>query len=147
MEDLHYERDFEVTQAEMWALLTTEAGLVQWWGPEGVTLPDHHLDFTRPGPWYSVMQNSNGQRFRVSGHVTSLNPPHSVALTWAFDDAAGRRGADSHVTFALRVLAPGWVRLTLDHRALADAEALASHDQGWQSTLRKLQSLFSALHT
>lgn len=44
--------------------VTRNEKLLEWWGPEGMTVPEGALDFTRPGPgprspWSSVTQNAN----------------------------------------------------------------------------------------
>ncbi|HEX9859413.1 MAG TPA: SRPBCC domain-containing protein [Paracoccaceae bacterium] len=137
MPDLTLERDFDLSPARLFAFITSPEGLLQWWGPEGMTLPESALDFTRTGPWFSVMQGAEGQRHHVSGHVTHVDPPHSVGLTWAWHDPAGARGPESHVTLTVKPAGKG-ARLVLEHRELATAEAATRHGEGWTSTLNKL---------
>ena len=60
-------------------------------------VPLHDLEFTRLGPWFSVMQNPEGGQYKVSGHVTHIDPPNSVGFTWAWHDKADARGTESHV--------------------------------------------------
>ena len=71
MSDLHLERDFPVAPERLFDLVTTRAGLVQWFGPEGFTVPENALDFTRAGLWFAVMAGPEGRRLKVSGQVTS----------------------------------------------------------------------------
>ncbi len=137
MADLRIEREFPVTADRLFQALTTQAQLLQWWGPEGMHVPEHDLNLARLGPWYSVMVNSEGQRYKVSGQVTSYDPPRSVGFTWAWHDSDDIRGAESHVTFAVVKTASG-AKLVLDHRELGDDEISANHQQGWTSSLRKL---------
>lgn len=139
MADLKLERDFPVTPEVLFEWISDGARLLQWWGPEGIHVPEHDLDFSRTGPWYSVMKNDDGQTFKVSGHVTHVDPPNSVGFTWAWHDDQDQRGAESHVTFSVMSNGSG-SRLVLDHRELADAEAAANHEQGWTSSLRKLEA-------
>lgn len=141
MADLHLERDFPTTPERLFAALTSQAQLLQWWGPEGMYVPEHDLDLSRLGPWFSVMVNDTGQRFKVSGHVTSYDPPQSVGFTWAWHDPEDRRGAESHVTFTVVESSAG-ARLLLDHRDLGDDEISANHELGWSSSLRKLGQYF-----
>lgn len=140
MADLKLERDFPVSPDVLFAWISDGARLLQWWGPEGLHVPEHDLDFSRTGPWYSVMQNGEGQQFKVSGYVTHVDPPKSVGFTWAWHDDQDQRGAESHVTFSVIATESG-ARLVLDHRELADAEAAANHNQGWTSSLRKLEAV------
>lgn len=140
MTDLRLERDYKVTPERLFAAVTSRAELLQWWGPEGMDVPEDDMDFTRTGPWYSVMRNSEGQRYKVSGHVTHVSPPKSVGFTWAWHDDKDARGTESHVTFTIEKTDTG-ARLVIDHRELGDDEISANHESGWSSSLRKLDAL------
>ncbi|NOE35078.1 MULTISPECIES: SRPBCC domain-containing protein [unclassified Ruegeria] len=140
MADLKLERDFPVSPEDLFAWISDGSRLLQWWGPERMHVPEHNLDFSRTGPWYSVMENGEGQRYKVSGHVTHVDPPKSVGFTWGWHDDQDQRGNESHVTLSVAATSTG-SRLTLDHKELADAEAAANHNQGWTSSLRKLEAL------
>ncbi len=102
-------------------------------------MPEHNLDFSVPGPWYSVMENSEGQQYKVSGQVTHVNPPASLGFTWGWHDDQDQRGAESHVMFTVEAAGAG-ARLVIDHRDLGDDEMSASHEKGWTSSLRKLEA-------
>jgi uncharacterized protein YndB with AHSA1/START domain len=140
MADLQLTRDFPVSPDRLFAAVTQQADLLQWWGPEGMHCPEHALDLSTLGPWHSVMVNAEGERFKVSGQVTSYDPPRSVGFTWAWHDPEDNRGAESHVTFTVTGTESG-SRLVLDHRELGDEEIAANHDKGWSSSLRKLDAL------
>lgn len=142
MTDLRLKRDFALPTEELFRWISSPDALVQWWGPEGLHIPEGNLDFTRTGPWYSVMQNADGQRFKVSGHVTHVDPPRSVGFTWAWHDDADQRGEESHVTLTVESCAAG-SRLIVDHRDLGDDERAADHETGWTSCLRKLAGLLN----
>lgn len=137
MTDLRIERDFDVPPETLFEWITDGARLLQWWGPEGMTIPEHELDFSRTGPWYSVMRNVEGQDYKVSGQVTHVNPPHSVGFTWGWHDEDDQRGAESHVTFTVHATGTG-SKLVLDHRDLESPEQCENHKKGWTSSLRKL---------
>ena len=142
MSDLRLERSLSVAPERLFAAVTRQADLLQWWGPEGLHVPEHDLDLSRPGPWFSVMVNDEGQRFKVSGHVTSYDPPRSVGFTWAWHDEGDARGPESHVTFTISETPEG-ARLTLDHRELSSDDAARNHESGWGSSLNKLEALFT----
>jgi uncharacterized protein YndB with AHSA1/START domain len=137
MTDLRLEREFMVPPERLFAAVSTQSELLQWWGPEGMHVPQGDLEFSRTGPWYSVMQGGDGQQYKVSGQVTHVDPPKSVGFTWGWHDDQDRRGAESHVTFTVVPTASG-SRLILDHRELDDSEQSARHESGWVSSLRKL---------
>lgn len=140
MADLQLTRDFPVSPDRLFAAVTQQADLLQWWGPEGMHCPEHALDLSKLGPWHSVMVNAEGERYKVSGQVTSYDPPRSVGFTWAWHDPEDNRGAESHVSFTVSGTESG-SRLVLDHRELGDDEIAANHDKGWSSSLRKLDAL------
>jgi len=143
MTDLHIERDLPVSCEELFAWVTDPAKLLQWWGPEGMHVPEHNLDLSRLGLWYSIMQNAEGQQYKVSGQVTHVEVPKSVGFTWGWHDDQDQRGAESHVTFTIVETAKG-ARLVIDHRDLGDDEVAANHESGWTSTLRCLADQVSA---
>ena len=140
MAELTIERDFAVSPERLFAAVSKQADLLAWWGPEGMHVPQHDLDFTRKGPWFSVMQNAEGQQYKVSGQVTHVDPPNSVGFTWAWHDENDARGAESHVTFKVSARGSG-ARLTLLHVDLPDDEAAQNHNKGWSSSLNKLTAL------
>ncbi|SHK21992.1 Uncharacterized conserved protein YndB, AHSA1/START domain [Shimia gijangensis] len=142
MTDLTLERDFSVSAERLFQAISTRADLLKWWGHEGMHVPEETLDFTQTGPWLSVMQNAEGQRYKVSGQVTHVDPPKSVGFTWAWHDDSDARGAESHVTFSVSETQIG-SRLTIDHRDLGDDEISTNHQAGWSSSLRKLDALLA----
>jgi len=125
----------------VFAFVSDTKHLLKWWGPEGMGVPEHQLAFDRLGPWMSVITNGEGQRYKVSGQVTHVDPPNSVGFTWAWHDEDDARGLESHVTIKLVPAAKGGTALELRHVDLPDSDAAASHEQGWTSSLRKLERL------
>lgn len=140
MPDLTLERQFNAGPARVFEFISKTEHLLKWWGPEGVFLPEHNLSFERTGPWMSVMQNAEGQRFKVSGHVTHVDPPKSIGFTWAWHDENDVRGVESHVTIRLVPEQNGGTQLQLSHVDLPE-ETAESHQEGWNSTLNKLERL------
>ena len=141
MPNLVMERTFDATPEKVFTYLSKAEHIVKWWGPEGMTLPEHELAFDKTGPWLSVMQNAEGQQYKVSGQVTHVDPPNSVGFTWGWHDDQDQRGAESHVTLTVEPAGEG-ARLILDHRELGDDEIAANHNTGWTSSLRKLEAQF-----
>lgn len=137
MTDLRLERDFPLSPERLFDWISVPDRLFRWWGPEGMTVPEGDLDFSRTGPWYSIMRNDADWQIKVSGQVTHVDPPKSVGLTWAWHDEDGTRGAESHVTFFVTPTAKG-ARLVIDHRDLGSDELVAKHREGWSSSLDKL---------
>ncbi|MCV2881738.1 SRPBCC family protein [Actibacterium sp. XHP0104] len=147
MTDVRLERYFPISADALFEWVTRPDRLGQWFGTEWVDMVEHDINFTRKGPWRAVMiARDGGQRFKVTGHVTHLRPPHSVGFTWAWHDDTDTRGPESHVTFTVQAQEEGAV-LIIDHRDLPGDEAAKQHEQGWTSTLRRLEQALQAFLT
>ncbi len=144
MPDLTLERRFDADPETVFAYISRAENLVRWWGPEGMSVPEHDLSLDRVGPWYSVMLGGDGQRYKVSGHVTHVDPPHSIGFTWAWHDEHDRRGVESHVTIRLVPAQGGGTAFHLHHADLPEGEAADSHERGWTSCLRKLEAVLQS---
>lgn len=142
MTDLRLEREFNVTPERLFEVVSTRAGLLQWWGTEETSIVDHELDFSRTGPWFSTMGAADGQQYKMSGQVTHFDPPKSVGFTWGWHDDADQRGLESHVTFTVAETASG-SRLIIDHRQLDNDEQAGRHEMGWAATMRNLAKLLN----
>ena len=141
MNDLVLERNLKAEPARVYAFVTEPENLPEWWGPEGMHCPDHDLDFTRKGPWYSVMQSATGDKFKVSGEVLDIDEPNSVRFTWGWHDENDKRGHESVVKLEVKPNGDGGSILRIVHSGLADEESKANHKDGWTSTLNKLERM------
>ncbi|KMW59719.1 putative glutathione S-transferase-related transmembrane protein [Candidatus Rhodobacter oscarellae] len=144
MPNLTLERSFAAPIEKVFDFVSKTEHLLKWWGPETVQVTEHALAMDKPGPWMSVMTNDAGGRFKVSGQVTHVDPPNSIGFTWAWHDEADQRGVESHVTIRLVPAQNGGTHFTLSHVDLPDEEAAQNHNQGWTSSLRKLQAMSDA---
>ncbi len=140
MSDIRLEREFKVSPARLFYVLTSDAQVLQWWGHDGWVMQDAQLDFTRTGPWYSVMLGEDGTLFKMSGVVTKVQPVETIGFTWAWHDGDDVRGHESHVTFTIQETSTG-SKLVIDHRDLPTDENAASHARGWASPLGRLERL------
>lgn len=142
MSDLKLTRKLKASPEKVFAFVTQTEHLTKWWGPEKMHVPLHDLDLSRTGPWFSVMENEEGQQYKVSGEVTELDPPRSVSFTWGWHDDADRRGHESTVRFTVEPDGDGAI-FTLHHFDLPDDESANNHQDGWASTLRKFDTVFN----
>jgi len=140
MTELTLTRQFDAAPERVFAFVSQTEHLLKWWGPEGMTVPVHELDLSRPGPWFSEMHAPDGKVYKVSGQVTEVDPPNSLSFTWAWHDENDEPGHESHVRFELTPK-DGGTQFTLVHANLADEQSRASHEDGWTSTLRRLERL------
>ncbi len=141
MTELRIERTFKSDPETVFAFVTQTKHLLKWWGPEGMHIPEHDLDLSRPGPWSSTMVGSQGNRHKVTGEVISIDPPHSVEFTWGWHDDDDQRGHDSRVRFEITGDGNGGTMFVLIHSELADDDSGKNHEMGWTSSLIKLERL------
>jgi uncharacterized protein YndB with AHSA1/START domain len=141
MGELKIERTLPVDAETLFEYISQPGNLVKWWGPEGVTLPEHQLDFTKTGPWMSTMMNAEGGKHKVSGYVLKVDAPNSLELTWAWHNEEDKRGHESVVRFEVHSLENGQSKFTLLHNGLADDDSVGNHNAGWTSSLVKLENI------
>lgn len=141
MSELRIERRLGAPPDKVYEFVTRPEHLVKWWGPEGMTIPEGDLDFTRKGNWWSVMANGEGGRYKVSGEVLVIDPPKALEFTWAWHDDADTRGHESRVRFEVHGENGSGTLFKVIHTGLADEESAANHKGGWNSSLNKLELL------
>lgn len=140
MTDVIVTRVFRAGLDHVYRYISKPEHILEWWGPEGLSVPVHNLDFSREGPWMSEMHAPDGRVFTVSGVVTRVDPPRAVEFTWAWHDEGGARGHESQVLIELEP-AGDMTRFTLTHSGLADQPSADSHTEGWTSSIRKLERI------
>lgn len=138
MSDIQIERDFRVSPKRLFDAISRQSELLQWWGPEGSHVIEGALEFSAEGPWFAVLKAESGQMFKMSGHVTHVDAPNAIGLTWGWHDMdSDARGPESHVTFKVTPTETG-ARLRIRHVDLQDDDTAAKHNQGWTSSLNSL---------
>ena len=141
MNEVRIERRFNAPPDRVFEFVTRPEHLVKWWGPEGMTIPEGDLDFTRQGAWWSVMANDDGGRYKVSGEVVLIDPPKAVEFTWAWHDDDDARGHESRVRLEVGGADEGGTLFKVIHTGLPDEESAINHKGGWNSSLNKLEQM------
>jgi len=142
--DLTIQKPLRLSPGRAFELVTRPEYLPSWWGPSGITLGEHDLDFTRTGPWSSVMIEAEAGWHRVSGEVLSVSDSEAVELSWAWHDReTGVRGHESLVRLSVLDDGAGGTILTMQQTGLADAESARLHREGWSSSLDRLDKLIA----
>ena len=141
MSDLTFTRNFKASPELVFDFVTKQEHIAKWWGPETMHCPVLNMNLTKLGAWLSTMENKDGQQYTVSGEVVDVDPPKRVEFTWAWHDEENARGNESRVTFEVAGDGSGGSVFTLIHRGLVDEESRNGHEQGWTSSIRKLEKL------
>ena len=141
MTEVTLKRFFKADIAKVFAYVSETDKLLEWWGPESMSVPIHNLDFSQKGAWFSEMHNAKGEVYKVSGHVTRVDPPKLIGFTWGWHGENDARGHESHVMIELTEK-DGGTEFVLTHSDLPDPESAGNHKDGWTSSITKLERIF-----
>lgn len=135
------ERVLPASATRVFEMVSQPQNMVRWWGHDDMTIPEHNLDFSRTGPWFSIMESPDGTLRQVSGVVTDVDPPRFIAFTWAWHDGGpgGPRGAETQVTIEIDAVDERTSKMLLCHYNLGTDSARTGHTKGWLSIFEKLQ--------
>ena len=88
-------RVFDAPRALVFRAFSDCADLVNWWGPNGWTLPVCEMDFRPGGTWSYCMQSPNGEKSCGASTYHEIVEPERIVYTDAFTDANGEPIADT----------------------------------------------------
>lgn len=137
------ERLLPATPGEVFAAFTDLDTLLEWWGPEGATVPESEFDMRPGGRWRTVLQTPDGAANTVSGVYRAITPPEHLAFTWAWHGPDGSRGHDTEVDITFAAAGRGTL-MRLVHKLFDSPEQTALHDAGWVSSLNDLERLLAS---
>ena len=140
MATLTMERIFDAPPARVFSFLTRTENLLNWWGPEGTSIREHDLDFSRVGYWSAVMVGPQGGAQEVGGRVLAIDPPYMVELTLSFTIDGGR-GPESTIRFDVSARDTGGTHLLLTQTGLNSEHIDDMMNKGWNSSLERLERL------
>ena len=134
---LRMERVFSAAPERIFQAWIDPERLVQWWGPEGTTVPRCEMDVREGGAWLTVMSNAEGGEHIVSGIYRVIDPPNRLVLTWAWHNDGVRDGHETELSIALEAVEGGTL-LTLVQQTFKEHEHCDNHRGGWASSLNDL---------
>ena len=116
--------------------------LVQWWGPEGFSIPEHDIDPREGGAWTTTMLSPEGSRHVVSGIYKKIDRPNELVLTWSWKQDDGSQGHETEITVKFASEGDG-TRMDFVQQVFAEAEHAANHRHGWDSSFNCLDKVFA----
>lgn len=140
MATLTMERMFDAPATKVFAFLTRTENLLDWWGPEGTSIREHDLNFSRLGKWSAVMVGPQGGAQEVGGEVLAINPPNMVELSLSFVMKGGR-APESIIRFEVSAVDTGGSHLLLTQTGLDPEHIDDMMNKGWNSALWRLEQL------
>jgi uncharacterized protein YndB with AHSA1/START domain len=127
-------RDLAFPVERVWRAFTDPAALAAWFWPQRFA-PTAAVELRAGGRWRI---DGPGAGMAVAGEYVTVEPPHLLVFTWAWDGG----GAATLVTIAL----------TVRHSAFGEGPAFtgekerAEHGQGWSDCLDRLPGWLSSLY-
>ncbi len=140
---LRMERIFPAEPQRIFQAWTDPEKLVQWWGPEGMTVPHSKMDVRESGAWLTTMRNADGEEFTVSGVYRVIDPPRRLVLTWAWHNDGVRDGHETEISIDFDAV-DGGTRLVLEQKTFKEPEHRDRHRGGWESSFNELGRFLDA---
>ena len=137
MTSLTIVRVIEAPPEAVFAAFVEPDKIALWWGPDDGPVTLAEVDARLGGRFHVRFRMLDGTEHGSSGTFEVFDPPHRLAMTWAWED---EDGAASRVEAAFKPIEGGHTELTFVHARLQDDAARDSHEQGWNGALDKLQA-------
>jgi uncharacterized protein YndB with AHSA1/START domain len=136
-------RRFGVPVARLYAAWTEADQACRWMGPRNVDCRIDTWDFREGGAFRIVMISDEGNEFPAEGRFRTIDPPHRLAMTWAWQHEDPMRGIETLLN--LEFIADGDAAsvLHLTHSQMPDGLAVERHEGGWHSALDCLEEYLS----
>lgn len=125
-------REFPVSPEVVFDAWTRPEQLVQWWGPEGMSIPDSEIDARPGGRYVTTMMNADGERFTVQGQYLTMDRPNHLRFTWAWLNEDGP-GHETEIDVRFEADGEG-TRMTFVQQVFAETEHRDNHEGGWNSS-------------
>jgi uncharacterized protein YndB with AHSA1/START domain len=132
---LTLKRRLKAPPAKVFAAWTDPEKMKRWMGPGEITAMRAESDTRVGGRYRIVMQAPNGEEYDVGGVYREVVAGEKLVFTWAWKSAPER---ESLVTLLLKPDGDGTL-LTLTHEQFSDEDTRNGHEQGWNSSLDKLE--------
>jgi uncharacterized protein YndB with AHSA1/START domain len=132
---LTLKRRLKAPPAKVFAAWTDPEKMKRWMGPGEITAMRAESDTRVGGRYRIVMQAPNGEEYDVGGVYREVVAGEKLVFTWAWKSAPER---ESLVTLLLKPDGDGTL-LTLTHEQFSDEDSRNGHEQGWNSSLDKLE--------
>jgi uncharacterized protein YndB with AHSA1/START domain len=140
-ETLRMRRRFKAPRARVFQAFTDLDVLRQWWGPEGMDLPEATLDLKIGGTYDFHMRNAEGGIHRVRGQYREIAEPERLVFTWKW--IRDEPTAEMVVTLTFHDLG-GETELELLQEMMPDTDSVTAHKSGWSSSFDCLERLLAA---
>ena len=134
-------RRLNASPAKVYEAWTDPEKIVRWFGPAQVIAGSVRADIDAriAGRYRISFDMEDGEHHEVGGVYREMVPNQRLTFSWAWYSTPER---ESQVTISLKPDGDGTL-LTLHHEQLLDQAARDGHENGWISTLDKLEDYFA----
>jgi uncharacterized protein YndB with AHSA1/START domain len=136
---LRIERVVNAPVEEVFDAFVTPERVADWWGPEGVTIPEYSMDVRPGGKLHHRAPLPDGNKPEVSGVYRAIEKNKRLVFTWAWKQEDGSRGHETEVTVTFEPAGKN-TKLTLVQSVFAEIVHRDRHGQGWESSFDSLAS-------
>ena len=133
---LEITRIFKAPRDRVFEAWTKPDFLAAWWGPKGMSLPEHEFNVHEGGAWRTVMRSSEGKDHFVSGVFKEIVAKERLVFTWSWT-IDGERSHESLVTVTFGDAQAG-TKVHLHQALLTSKSDRDGHKQGWAGTFENL---------
>jgi len=135
--DLVISRTFNASREMLFEVWSQPKHLVNWWGPDGYSLPFCEVDFRVGGAYKICMRSPEGDDHWVSGTYREIAEPERIEFTWIREDAVGKPWCDTVVTISFDEI-EGRTHFRLYQTGFDSLEHRDGHRGGWSECLERL---------
>ena len=139
---LEIKRFFKVPRNRVYQAWTDPAQLRQWFGPENVRTRDLVAETRVGGKFRWDLTDPEGEEMTVFGEYRELVPGRKIVFTWKFEGDEDWKDHTSIVTVELSDR-DGGTELRLIHEQLPSEQSRDGHNEGWNSSLDKLDKFLN----
>lgn len=154
------ERVFDAPVEKVWQAWTEPEQIKKWHGPEGFTAPSIEQDFRVGGKYLYCMHGPAGTEFDKdfwsTGVYEEIVPMKKIVATDSFADEKGNvvpsdeygmpgLPLELKITATFEELPDGKTKMTLHHEGFAPGEHRDGAQEGWSSSLDKLEAVVKQL--
>lgn len=139
---LRLERTFAADPQTVFRAWTERDRVLNWSCPEGATLADVTIDLRVGGTYELRMRGPEGESYTAFGTYREVASPNRLVYTWDWREPEHAVG-ETLVTVEFHPVEGGRTRLVLTHERFLDPEQTAGHEEGWTSSLDRLEKLLA----
>ena len=137
---VEFRRVIRASRERVFAAWTKPEEILKWFGPGMIHAAEAEMDARAGGAYRLVMKGSADgkdpeRRMSVCGAYTAVIPNELICFTWR---PTWNTEDESLVTVRLRDV-EGGTELVLIHERIASEGSCSGYNQGWTSTLEKLE--------